>query len=205
MNGDVPLSRKFFLALTQPLHKQMVRYFLTGAIDHSSRLFKSNLLLSPTCVYCNNAEETAKHMFWECTSWRFIRDRYVILMKFYGLCGSFWPDHLLHCGWILKDFSSGLHLLSSLNIEYDYASFVHDIHHMYLHILIQRYQTSQVLHQVPHTPIQHNFSSCVSVSSIPLLVPLLLYSPPIPPFSLAWCDDQQLALHCTEWLIQPAG
>lgn len=84
-------------------------------------------------------------------------DRYTTLMRFYSLCGSIWPNNLLHCGWILNDFSYGFPLLSSLNIQYDHASFVHDIHHMYLEILIQRYQASQVLQQVPATPIHQQF------------------------------------------------
>ena len=41
---NVELTRKFFLSTSQPLHKQMVRYFLTRALDHARRLFKSNLL-----------------------------------------------------------------------------------------------------------------------------------------------------------------
>jgi len=36
---------------------------------------------------------------------------------------------------------------------------------MYLHILIQRYQASQVLRQIPVTSMQQHFSSCVSISS----------------------------------------
>ena len=36
---------------------------------------------------------------------------------------------------------------------------------MYLEILVQRYQTSHVLRQVPVTPIQVDVSSFISVSS----------------------------------------
>lgn len=36
---------------------------------------------------------------------------------------------------------------------------------MYLDVFIQRYQTSQVLRQVPSTPVQQHFSSCISAPS----------------------------------------
>lgn len=67
---DVSFSRKLFMSIRQPLHKQMIRYFLTGAVDHSSQLLKPNLVSSPFCTYCNCEAETAKHIFWDCTSWK---------------------------------------------------------------------------------------------------------------------------------------
>lgn len=60
---DIPLTRKYVLSLTQPLHKLMVRYFLTGALDHNQRLFKANLSPTPICPHCEQAEETAHHIF----------------------------------------------------------------------------------------------------------------------------------------------
>ena len=51
--------------------KLLFRYILTGSVDHASRLYKSKLLSSPLCMYCNNCEETAKHIFWDCTRWNF--------------------------------------------------------------------------------------------------------------------------------------
>lgn len=44
---DVLRSRNLFFSLGQPLHRQIVRYFLTGAVDHSSRLYKSRLVDTP--------------------------------------------------------------------------------------------------------------------------------------------------------------
>ena len=144
---DIQHSRAFFFSLKQPLHKHVVRYYLTGAIDHASRLFKSNLTTSPVCPFCSGANETAKHIFWDCSSWNSIREGYSTLMRFYSL------------------YNYGFSLLSSLNIIYDPLQFFKDLHQMYLDILIQRHQTSQVLQQVPSTPIQQHFSSLISVSS----------------------------------------
>ena len=97
---DIPLTRKYFLSLTQPLHKLMVRYFLTGALDHNQRLFKANLSPTPICPHYEQAEETAHHIFWECCSWHSVRTHYPILMKLYSLCGAIWPNTLLHCEWV---------------------------------------------------------------------------------------------------------
>lgn len=143
----------------------MVRYFLTGALDHNQRLFKANLSPTPICPHCEQAEETAHHIFWECCSWHSVRTHYPTLMKLYSLCGAFWPNTLLHCGWILPDHPYGFHLLHSLNIQYDLPNFANDLHQMYLNILIQPYHTNQVLRQVPVTPVQQHFSSYISVSS----------------------------------------
>ena len=104
LHVDVQFTRKFFLSLSKPLHKQMVRYFLTGALDHSYRLFRSNLIPSPICVYCNDAEETAQHIFWDCKSWQFIRDHYATLMRFYSLCGLFGPITFYIVGGFLEAF-----------------------------------------------------------------------------------------------------
>lgn len=48
------------------LNEQMIRYYLTGALDHAQRLFKSNLLDSPLCPLLQQ-DEAAKHIFWDCT------------------------------------------------------------------------------------------------------------------------------------------
>jgi len=82
-----------------------------------------------------------------------------------SLCGTFWPNNLLHCDWILDQFPYCFHLLPSLDIQYDSDAFTRDVHSLYLDIRIQCYQASQVLRQVPVTPIQQHFSSCVSISS----------------------------------------
>ena len=161
---NIALTRKFFFFTSQPLHKQMVRYFLTGALDHAQRLYKSNLLSTPMCIHCGQVDETAKHLFWDCRAWQPTHNKYPVLMIFLSLCGTFWPNNLLHCGWILDQFPYGCHLLPSLDIQYDSDSSTRDVHSLYLDILIQRYQASQVLWQVPVTPIQQHFSSCVSIS-----------------------------------------
>ena len=69
-------------------------------------------------------------------------------------------------------------LLSSLHINYDPLQFYKDLHQMYLDILLQRHQTSQVLQQVPSTPIQQHFSSLISVSSeSPIPSPVFVDTP----------------------------
>ena len=86
-------------------------------------------------------------------------------MRLYSLCGSVWPNNPLHCGWILNDYSYGFPLLTSLDIHYDPTLFVSDLLKMYLDILTQRFQTNQVLNQVPLTPVQQHFSSLIFISS----------------------------------------
>ena len=71
---DVTNTRAYYLSLRNPLHQALFRYILTGSVDHASRLYKSKLLSSPICPYCNDCEETAKHIFWHCTRWTFIRE-----------------------------------------------------------------------------------------------------------------------------------
>ena len=163
----VTLTRQFFFSTSQSLRKQMIRYFLTGALDHAQCLHKSHLLPRPVCTHCNQDYETAKHPFWECRAWQSIRSNHPVLMKLFSLCGTFWPNNLLHCGWILDHFPYGFHLLPALDIHYNLDSFARDIHFMYLDILIQRYQASHVSRQVAVTPIQRHFSSCISISTSP--------------------------------------
>ena len=82
---------------------------------------------------------------------------------------------------------------------------------LYLDIFIQRYQASQVLRQVPVTPIQQHFSSCVSISSsrsenLPLIPPLFLTPPKFFNLSLSRFHFQRhcSTSFCTERFIQPA-
>ena len=68
--------------------------------------------------------------------------------------------------WILSGFSLiGFHSLDSEDFHYDLSLFTSHTHEMYLHILVQRYQTSQVSRQVPVTPSQQPCSSFISISS----------------------------------------
>lgn len=79
---NIALTRKFFFFTSKPLHKQMVRYCLTGALDHAQRLYKSNLLSTPTCIHCGQVDETAKHLFWDCRAWQPTHNKYPVLMIF---------------------------------------------------------------------------------------------------------------------------
>ena len=89
---NIALTRKFVFFTSQPLHKQMIRYFLTGALDHAQRLYKSNLLSTPMCIHCGQVDETAKHLFWDCRAWQPTHNRYPVLMNFFSLCGTFWRN-----------------------------------------------------------------------------------------------------------------
>ena len=110
----VKLTRSLYLSPTQPLHQTLLRQILTGSVDHTSRLFKSNLTNSPFCPFCNSIDETAKHIFWDCQRWHSIRTKYPQLLKLFHLVGSQWPNCLLHCGWIEQDCNYGLELLEGL-------------------------------------------------------------------------------------------
>ncbi len=119
----VELTRSLYLSPTQPLHQTLLRQILTGSVDHTSRLFKSNLTNSPFYPFCNSIDETAKHIFWDCQRWHSIRTKYPQLLKLFHLVGSQWPNCLLHCGWIEQDCNYGLELLEGLQISYDLSSF----------------------------------------------------------------------------------
>lgn len=49
---DVSLTRSFYLSQNNPLHQSILRYVLIGNLDHTQRLFKSNLASGPTCPFC---------------------------------------------------------------------------------------------------------------------------------------------------------
>ena len=88
----IELTRAHYFSLTQPLHQTLLRQILTGAIDHHSRLFKSNLTNSPLCPFCNMVDETAQRIFWDCTRWQVIRSKFPILLRLFHLVGSQWPN-----------------------------------------------------------------------------------------------------------------
>lgn len=74
----------------------------------------------------------------------------------------------LFAGEVLDSFGFfliGFHSLDSEDFHYDLSLFTSHTHEMYLHILVQRYQTSQVSRQVPVTPSQQPCSSFISISS----------------------------------------
>ena len=148
----VELTRTYYFSLAQPLHQALLRQILTGAIDHHSRLFKSNLANNPLCPYCNMVDETAQHIFWDCTRWQTIRSKFPILLRLFHLVGSQWPKCFLNCGWFERGRNYGLSLLDGLQLPYDYDTFVKDTHHMYLQILLSRYEAAQVLRSTPTTP-----------------------------------------------------
>ena len=149
---DVANTRAYYLSLNNPLHQTLLRYVLTGSIDHASRLYKSKLLPSPICPHCNDCEETAKHIFWHCTRWTSIRERFPLLLRLYSLVGSQWPQCFLHCGWIECHCDYGIPLLHNFDLTYTFQDFVTNTHQMFLKILLARHAASQVLRSIPQTP-----------------------------------------------------
>ena len=161
----IELTRTYYFSLTQPLHQSLLRQILTGAIDHHSRLFKSNC---PLCPFCNT-DETARHIFWDCNRWQSTRSKFPNLLRLFHLVGSQRPNCFLHCGWFEQGRNYGLSLLESLQITFDQDSFVRDTHQMYFHILLCRYEATQVLQSTPVTPPDLQLTS--SISSSPPLSP----------------------------------
>ena len=104
----VELTRTYYFSPTLPLHQALLRQILIGAINHHSRLFKSNLINSPLCPFCNMVDEAAQHIFWDCIRWQVIRSR------LFHLVGSQWPKCFLHCGWLERERNYGLLLLDGL-------------------------------------------------------------------------------------------
>ena len=111
----IELTRSLFMSQTQPLHQTLLRQILTGSVDHTSRLFKSNLATSPSCPFCSDVNETAKHIFWDGQRRHSIRARYPKLLQLFRLVGSQWPNCFLHCRWIEQDCNYGLELLGFTN------------------------------------------------------------------------------------------
>ena len=115
---DVVNTRAYYLSLNNPLHQTLLRYVLTGSVDHASRLYKSKLVSSRICPYCNINNETAEHIFWHCTRWNFIRDDYPLLLRLFSIVGTQWPQCFLHCGWIECHCDYGIPLLHTLDITF---------------------------------------------------------------------------------------
>ena len=124
----------------------LTRSLLTGSVDHTQRLFKSNLVTSPLCPFCNMVEETSQHIFWDCSQWSFIRSTYPRLIRFYNLISTQWPNCFLHCGWVEQNRDYGFQLLEGLQVP------VTDTHNMYLKILLARDDSTKVLRSTPQTP-----------------------------------------------------
>ncbi len=179
----IQLTRSLYLTQTQPLHQTLLRQILTGSVDHTSRLFKSNLTSSPLCPFCNSLDETAKRIFWDCQRWHSVRTNYPQLLKLFHLVGSQWPNCSLHCGWIEQDRNYGLDLLEGLHIPYDLTSFVRDTHKMYLDILFVRHAATQVLHTIPHTPTDIPFTPHSVISSPPISPHLVQFRGDVSPIS----------------------
>ena len=85
---DVFNTRAFYLSLQNPIHQSIVRHILTGSLDHTYRLYKSNLVSSPVCPQCNVCDETAEHIFWYCSRWDSIRHEYSTLLRLFSLVGN---------------------------------------------------------------------------------------------------------------------
>ena len=149
---DISNTRAFYLSQTKPLLQTLLRQILTGAVDHAQRLFKSRLLSSPLCPYCNVEDETAKHIFWDCPNWVHVRQQYPQLTRLYSLVGTQWPSCFLHCGWIEENKTYGIHMLDGIGTPYTSTSLISDTHNMYLNILMAKHDASKVLHSTPRTP-----------------------------------------------------
>ena len=91
---DIPLTRSFHFSKTQPLKQTLLRQILTGSVDHAQRLYKSNLVDSPLCPFCQMTDETSQHILWDCSQWSSIRNTYPKLMRFFHLVGTQWPLRL---------------------------------------------------------------------------------------------------------------
>ena len=87
--SDIPCPRTLFLSQHNPLHKQILRYILTGAIDHASRLYISLEWFPPqyvlSCPFCSQSDETAQHIFLGCSAWTLIMRDFPILMTYFQL------------------------------------------------------------------------------------------------------------------------
>ena len=166
---NIPLTRAFYFSINNPLHQSILRHVLTGSLDHTHRLFKSNLTTSPTCPYCQTQDETAEHIFWYCTNWIHVRAKYPSLMRLFSLVGTQWPACFLHCGWIEQNLQYGISLLDNVVLSYTIEHFAHDTHHMYLHILLARYSASQVLRSIPVTPPHTPFDFPQTIPTSPSL------------------------------------
>ena len=79
---DVTTTRACYLSLKNPIHQSIMRHVLTGSLDHTHRLYKSNLVSSPICPHCNACDETAEHIFWYCPRWNSVRQEYSTLFDF---------------------------------------------------------------------------------------------------------------------------
>ena len=122
---DVVSTRAYYLSLQNPIHQAVMRHVLTGSLDHASRIYRSKLVSSPVCPYCNICDETAEHIFWHCPRLDNIRSEYSNLLRLFSLVGTQWP----------KCFR--------------------DTHRMFLRILLARRTASQVLRSTPQTPPNH--------------------------------------------------
>ena len=184
----VELTRSVYCSLTQPLHQTLLRQILTGAVDHTSRLFKSNLTANPLCPCCNLTDETAKHIFWDCERWHSVHSQYPQLLKLFHLVGSQWPNSFLHCGWIEHDRDYGLSLLEGLQIPYGHTSFAHHTHKMYLNILLLRHEATQVVQTTPQTPPDLQLSTHSIHSSPPLSPHFVQLQGDVSPISICSSD-----------------
>ena len=157
----VELTRDYYFSLRQPLHQTLLRQILSGAIDHRSRLFKSNLTDNPLCLFCNNIAETAKHIFWDCPQWSIIRAQYPTLLRLYTLVGTQWPSCFLNCGWLERERNYGFFLLND-DTPYEYSTFIHETHNV--QILFARHEATQVFISTPLTPPDIHLPETISSS-----------------------------------------
>ena len=75
-----------------------------------------------------------------------------LLLRFFSIVGSQWPQCFLHCGWIECHCDYGIPLLHNLDITSTFQDFVTNTHQMFLKIILARHAASQVLRSTPQTP-----------------------------------------------------
>lgn len=88
-------NRKSAKRLTA-MQQTHLRSILGGAVQSRERLVLANLTQSPTCVFCQQSDETVLHIFWECPKWADIRSE--LLAKYDAQFLSQLPDCTKQCG-----------------------------------------------------------------------------------------------------------
>ena len=139
--------------LNNPLHQTLLRYVLTGSVDHASRLYKSKLVSSPICPYCNINNENCWTYFFGIVP---VGISFAMIIPYsfvlFSIVGTQWPQCFLHCGWIECHCDYGIPLLHTLDITFILFEILLVIPIKCSLILLARHAASQVLHSAPQTP-----------------------------------------------------
>ena len=116
------------------------------------------LFLALYALIVNHMMKLLNIFFWYCNRWRSFRTPYSALMRLFSLVGTQWPNCPSPCGWIERGLQYGFPFLEHVGLFYSVTTLVHDVHHMYLNILLARHAASQVLRSTPLTPCHHPHS-----------------------------------------------